>query len=296
MEALSTEVQAHHYQEVSRCSAPSESFLVARIFSLDGQLGCSMKCHPAVADKYAFSFSVIGMSVFASKWSLIKDGFKFFFKHEDLHWSAPVGRLISIYLRHHPEFHVIAWIALWSGAVILVLHTVFARLGIQDGKYISALSLGILAICLTYLIGVDQTIRSNPLLQMARDSKTSVKVEYLFCGSTYGTYDSSSDTLTICNSAHDGKSTFSSRESTIRHEVWHIVQACVEAKRSGKWGGFSPVESSILTTYSLPREISEVVNSYPKDSRVTEEEAFKAETFLSDYLIQQEFSAQCLTG
>ncbi len=256
-----------------------------------------MYCHLAVANKYSLLFPVIGTSIFASKWSLINNSFKFFFKHEDdLHWSNSVGHLISTYLRHHPEFHVIAWIAFWSGAVILVLHIIFARLGIQDGKHILALSLGILAICLTYLIGVDQTIRSNPLLQMARDSKTSVKVEYLFCGNTYGTYDSSSDTLAICNSAHDGKSTFSSRESTIRHEVWHIVQACAEVKRSGKWGGFSPVDSSILATYSLPRELSEVVNSYPKDSRVIEEEAFKAETFLSDYLIQQEFSAQCLVG
>jgi len=108
-----------------------------------------------------------------------------------------------------------------------------------------------------------------------------------------GTYDLQTDTLTVCSTAHDGRSTFSSRESTIRHEVWHIVQSCDHAAQVGKWGGISTIEGLALDELPLPAEILPVLDSYLIEDKLLEAQAFRAETYLSDYLIQQEFKTYC---
>ena len=59
----------------------------------------------------------------------------------------------------------------------------------------------------------------------------------------FGFYDSSINTLQVCTSVHDDQ-LFSSKESTIRHEAWHLVQACSAVKsKDDEWGNFVLVDS-----------------------------------------------------
>jgi len=234
------------------------------------------------------------MFVLASRWGFLKHLKQLFKSSEDQIGQGLHGaRVITQFLRSHPEYKNIFWIIFFSCIVLLALYFVFDKYGLPKKKYITFLSLGVLGICISYLIGVDQTIKSNPLLQMVRDSNTSVNIEYAFCGEYYGYYDVSNDILMICSSAHDGKSTFSSRESTIRHEVWHIIQACDHAAQVGKWGEISTIEGHSLDELPLTAEIISALENYSADDKLLEAQAFRAETYLSDYLIEQEFKTYC---
>jgi hypothetical protein len=235
------------------------------------------------------------MFVLASRWGFLKHLFKAFDDQIDDGVRGvrfpyiPIGQ----FLRSYPEYQNIFWIILFSCIAFSALYFVFDKYGLPKKKYIAFLSLGVLGICISYLIGVDQTIKSNPLLQMVRNSSTSVDIQYAFCGENYGSYDIQNDILAICSTAHDGKSTFSSRESTIRHEVWHVIQACDHAGQVGKWGEISTIEGHSLDELPLPAEVISALETYSADDKLLEAQAFRAETYLSDYLIQQEFKTYC---
>lgn len=235
------------------------------------------------------------MLILASRWSSLKPLFRAFDDQlDDVFYVLRSFHIISQFLRTHPEYQNIFWIILFSCIAFSALYFVFDKYGLPKRKYITLLALGVVGICISYLIGVDQTIKSNPLLQMVRNSTTVVNIEYISCGKYYGSYDIQNDKLTICSTAHDGKSTFSSRESTIRHEVWHIIQSCDHAAQVGKWGDISPIEGLGLDELPLPAEFVSALKTYPAEYRPFEEQAFRAETYLSDYLIQQEFETYCL--
>lgn len=240
--------------------------------------------------------------LFASKWSSLWKMLKGFFKASDDEFahSRSYGTAINSLIRHYPEYATVFW---WIVSAVIAIGVLYwtsgylnPRLQAKAQNYVGLTCAAVVLPSLVYLFAVDQTIKSNALLKLARESNTSVKVEYLFCGDTYGTYDSSSDTLTICSTAHNSSTTFNSRESTIRHEVWHIVQACAQAKRSKQWGGFTTIKPAGLDSHEVPLEVKEALKEYPVDSQEVEKEAFLAEAFLSDYLIEKEFRMQCQDG
>lgn len=238
------------------------------------------------------------MFIFGSRWAFLKSFFNGFKSNahqvDDALRPFVLGTRSSVdFLIRYPEYIKIFWIILFSCIAFSILYYIFDKYGLPKKKYITFLSLGVLGICITYLIGVDQTIRSNPLLQMVRNSNTTVKIEYAFCGKYSGYYDFQNDILAICSTAHDGKSTFSSRESTIRHEVWHIIQICDHARQVGKWGEISTIEGHSLDELPLPAEVISVLETYSADDKLLEAQAFRAETYLSDYLVQQEFKTYC---
>lgn len=239
--------------------------------------------------------------LFASKWTPVWRGLKSLSNRADevgstdfFHSFRP-GYMISVTLRQYPEYATAFWILFASIVAIAIIYYFLKKKVVKLKRRLFFALCAVGAFVCVYLYGEDQTIKSNPLLKMARLSETSVKIYYLFCGDTYGTYDTSTDTLTICSTAHSGDQILSSRESTIRHEVWHIVQACEYAFQNNKWGGITPVKNLFLDTQTLPNDVRQLLNNYPPSDSKIEEEAFKAETFLSDYLIAEVFSDKCLS-
>jgi hypothetical protein len=237
--------------------------------------------------------------LFASKWGALWKALKGLFKASDdeIANGGSFSPAFANLIRHYPEYATVFWWIISTGIVFGLLYWVSGYLNPQlqaKAQNYVGLSCALIAIpALVYLFAVDQTLKANPLLKLARESNTSVRVEYLFCGDTYGTYDSGSDTLMICSTAHNNSSTFRSPESTIRHEVWHIIQACAQARQTRSWGGFIPIKPPKLANNELPEELKEALKGYPADSQDVEKEAFLAETFLSDYLIAEEFKNQC---
>lgn len=251
---------------------------------------------------------LLGLSSFllASKWSPIWQGLKSFFHATDEgrvvskalgEWPMALARLVYIFLRNNPEYKTVFFWLLAFLLLLAIAHFLSLRLGPDDKKkavrWMMVSSAGFATACLVYLFGVDSTIKANPLLQTAREYNVIVDVKYFGCGNVYGTYDASSEILTICNSAHTGKSTFESRESTIRHEIWHVIQACNGFNQTREKGNVIPVRSSTLFSYELPDDLAGFVNQYPVEVREIEEEAVRAETFLSDYLIEAELRSHC---
>jgi len=124
------------------------------------------------------------MFVLASRWGFLKHLFKAFDDQIDDGVRVPYIP-IGQFLRSYPEYQNIFRIILFSCIAFSALYFVFDKYGLPKKKYITFLSLGVFGICISYLIGVDQTIKSNPLLQMVRNSNTTVKVEYLFVANTW---------------------------------------------------------------------------------------------------------------
>lgn len=200
----------------------------------------------------------------------------------------------------HPELGVILWV-MCLGLLPLLLVISLARYRYPSQyrrawRYSRNSLLALIAICFVYYIGVDSTIKSNSLLRLAREYQASVRVSYFNCGDDYGYYSPIEDRLVICNSAtktKGGADVFTSKESTIRHEIWHRVQACAYAQKSGRWGGRALVDSSLLTRQTLPKRFQRYVSSYPPEERPFEDESVRAEIFSSDYQIAEEFKSFC---
>ncbi len=141
---------------------------------------------------------------------------------------------------------------------------------------------------------VESTIKANPVLSAVAKTGTTVKIKHFDCGEMYGYYDSSIDTLQICAAVHDDQ-LFSSKESTIRHEAWHLVQACSAMKtKDDEWGEFQLVNPSLLAGIALtPDEEKYIAENYEKDSVDIESEALLAETHLTDGQIIQQIEEKC---
>jgi len=145
-----------------------------------------------------------------------------------------------------------------------------------------------------YSTAVESTIKSNPVLSAVAKTGTLTKIKHFNCGDMYGFYDSSIDTLQICAAVHDDQ-LFSSKEATIRHEAWHLVQACSAVKtKDDEWGEFQLVDSPLLAEKSLtPEESKYISDVYEVQDHAIEKEAFLAETHLTDGQIIQAIEEKC---
>jgi hypothetical protein len=145
-----------------------------------------------------------------------------------------------------------------------------------------------------HLATVESTIKTNPVLAAVARTGTNIKIKHFYCGDMYGFYDSAVDTLQICTAVHDDQ-LFSSKEATIRHEAWHLVQACSAMKTNdGEWGEFHLVNSPLLAGKSLtPDEVKFVEEVYEEEDYAIEKEALLAETRLTDGQIIQAIEELC---
>jgi len=145
-----------------------------------------------------------------------------------------------------------------------------------------------------YTSSVEATIKSNPVLAAVSATGTEIRIKHFNCGDIYGYYDSGTDSLEICTAVHDDK-LFSSKESTIRHEAWHLVQACSAVKtKNDEWGRFVEVNSPLLSGKSLSDEdLKYVYENYDKQDQAIEAEAFLAEFNLTDGQIIKAIEEKC---
>ena len=133
-----------------------------------------------------------------------------------------------------------------------------------------------------YRIAEDRTIMQNPILASVESTSTKVLIKHSGCDDTYGYYDLDSNQLVICTAIH-GNTWDTSKESTIRHEAWHLVQACVAGRdNEGRLVDFAVVDHPALIDKSLDAEIEATVNGYPEEQHLTEREARLAELYLTD--------------
>lgn len=141
---------------------------------------------------------------------------------------------------------------------------------------------------------VESTIKANPVLAAVAKTGTTIKIKHFDCGDLYGYYDLSINTLQICTAVHDDQ-LFTSKEATIRHEAWHLVQACSAVKtKDDEWGEFHLVDSPLLAEKSLtPDELKYISDSYEVQYHAIEEEAFLAEKHLTDGEIIQAIEEKC---
>ncbi len=176
-------------------------------------------------------------------------------------------------------------IAFLSGAVSSHKKTSYALGGVL------VLVIGAYAL---YTSTVEATIKSNPVLAAVSATGTTIRIKHFNCGDMYGIYDSGSDSLEICTAAHDNQ-LFSSKESTIRHEAWHLVQACSAVKtKDDEWGMFAEVNSPLLADKSLSEEDKKYVSdNYEKQDHAIETEAVLAELNLTDGQIIQAIEDKC---
>ena len=154
-----------------------------------------------------------------------------------------------------------------------------------------AISLGSYAI---YTTTVETTIKSNPVLSAVAATGTTIQIKHFNCGGTYGYYDSGSDTLEVCTAVHDDQ-LFTSKESTIRHEAWHLVQACSAVKsREDEWGNLVLVNPPQLSGKKLTADESKYVSeNYDPKFHSIENEAFLAEFHLTDGQIIKAIEEKC---
>lgn len=133
-----------------------------------------------------------------------------------------------------------------------------------------------------YRIAEDRTIMQNPILASVESTSTKVLIKHSGCDDTYGYYDLDSNQLVICTAIH-GNTWDTSKESTIRHEAWHLVQACVAGRdNEGRLVDLVVVDHPALIDKSLDADTLEIVNAYPEDQHLTEGEARLAELYLTD--------------
>lgn len=141
---------------------------------------------------------------------------------------------------------------------------------------------------------VESTIKANPVLAAVAKTGTTIKIKHFDCGDLYGYYDSSINTLQLCTAVHDDQ-LFTSKEATIRHEAWHLVQACSAVKtKDDQWGQFHLVDSPLLSDKSLtPDELKHISDAYDVQDHAIEKEALLAETHLTDGQIIQAIEERC---
>jgi hypothetical protein len=171
------------------------------------------------------------------------------------------------------------------------------RLWIRPNRLLAAVVIPCVLLTAGYAIHtttVETTIKANPVLSAVAKTGTTVKIKHFDCGDMYGYYDSSIDTLQICAAIHDDQ-LFSSKESTIRHEAWHLVQACSAVKtKDDEWGEFHLVNSPMLEGKALtPDDEKYIAENYEQDSFDIESEALLAETHLTDGQIIQQIEEKC---
>jgi hypothetical protein len=156
---------------------------------------------------------------------------------------------------------------------------------------ILAISISVYAV---YTITVENMIMQNPVVAAVVATGTKVKIKHFNCEDSYGFYDVNSDTMQICTAAHDDQLE-SSKESTIRHEAWHVVQACASvASKDDEWGNLVTLNPPNLINASLSDDDEEFIrDTYPAEEWKTEREARLAELFMTDKNVIEYLQKHC---
>ncbi len=140
---------------------------------------------------------------------------------------------------------------------------------------------------------VEGMIMQNPVVAAVAATGTKIKIKHFNCEGMYGYYEVASDTMQICTAAHDNQLE-TSMESTIRHEAWHVVQACASAKNDGEWGNLAVLSPPSLLNAKLSDDDEELIRaSYPMEEWNTEREARLAELFMTDRIVVKYLEDYC---
>jgi hypothetical protein len=136
-------------------------------------------------------------------------------------------------------------------------------------------------------------IMQNPVVAAVAATGTKIRIKHFNCEDMHGYYEVMSDTMQICTAAH-GNQLETSKESTIRHEAWHVVQACASAKKDDEWGDLVALNPPILLNAKLSGDDEELIReSYPMEEWNTEREARLAELFMTDMNVIEYLQEYC---
>lgn len=130
---------------------------------------------------------------------------------------------------------------------------------------------------------ITTVLLNSPVLNAVADTGTIVVVDGSACrsGGFLGRYvfnpDKDIDFLELCLDPHKGN--YTELADTIRHEAWHVVQACIGKPLFSVHSLKSSVE---------PHLISGITETYPEDQHHREIEAFViAANQSNDYVVDQ---------
>ena len=130
-------------------------------------------------------------------------------------------------------------------------------------------------------------IYSNPVIQEVQRTGTTVLVRHVDCKdkNTAGWYEFNKekkiDELVICPHNHTN---YSDLADTIRHEAWHVVQAC--------YGG--PLRPSSTSMQMLsPDTIKHIKDTYPKSHLNKEYEAWAVAERANEAWLAKQIKGRC---
>ena len=182
------------------------------------------------------------------------------------------------------------------------------------------LSVALLAFCgfTGYAVGQYvanyERITENPLYNSLLYAGVEVNIDGFLCKNQeyYGLFDSETNSISLCLSPHSSNG--ESVQSTLRHEAWHVLQACYNSKNKVKVKGseelqglpdgqgvfFTPEEyNSYFGVDGGPRsylskdKYEEVLSNYSDEKESSELEAASAETYFADQVIANWIDTYC---
>ena len=129
---------------------------------------------------------------------------------------------------------------------------------------------------------VEDYIYSNPVLEVVHSSGTRILFKDPSCNrNIFGSYDSSTDVMVLCVANHPHLAELG---DTIRHETFHIIQAC--------HGG--PVMGLTKLFKFAQQTDYEFISQYDNNAQHIELEANIAARTLTDSQITEHFTNACL--
>ena len=159
-----------------------------------------------------------------------------------------------------------------------------------------------------------QRITENPLYSTLGEVGVSVNIDGIFCTDQekYGLFDPETKTISLCVEPHSGSG--ESVQTTLRHEAWHVLQACFNSanqKKSKDYPDgqglpdssgvfFTPEEyNNYFFTKNGPKEFlgkesyDRIIADYPDDQEKSELEAASAEIYFADQVIANWIDNYC---
>jgi hypothetical protein len=168
----------------------------------------------------------------------------------------------------------------------------------QKRRFIGILTLSVLATLLAgyavHTFTVETMIKQNPVLAAVSATGTRIRIKHFNCEGLYGYYDVFADEIQICTGAHSNQLE-SSKESTIRHEAWHVVQACASIiDKDDEWGNFVVVNPPEIKSKVLSADDEAFIKEfYPKEQWNTEREARLVELYMTDKDVIDTLRSRC---
>ena len=159
-----------------------------------------------------------------------------------------------------------------------------------------------------------QRITENPLYTKLGEVGVSVNIDGFFCSDqeNYGLFSADRKSISLCVEPHS--SSGESVQSTLRHEAWHVLQACYNSKHKKKIPDYDDPQGLpdgnglFFTTDEFkqffyvdggPKDFlgkdryDRIIADYPDDQEKGELEAASAEQFFADQLIANWLDTYC---